>query len=283
MKKILLVICACALILSLGACKSKTPDTTDTPRETIDIDGDGISDGYVIEGIPADEIDEYDPDAVVDDDTPIINGADETQVVETLTEGGTDDGLWPTEQIPQDVPSYDNYTEMYPATHTESENSEEWYLSFDSSEKDYEDWLEKLAEEGYTESDKIVGFWGNGEQILNLLTEEVDGEFCVSIDIFKSKPVEYPEAVSSIFPEFTHTDSTLYGWFVTEGTPNTLSVSYACGKSFATDLNAYKQKLSDAGFTVTADSATKTVDGKTYTVRYGDSLSRYEDCLEYEY
>lgn len=290
MKKLLLILCVCAILLSGTACK-KTPANSDetgeiigsgtNAPETIDIDGDGKSDGYVIEGIPGDASSETQGDE--EGDTPSISTPDDTMKTETISEGGTDAGLWPEDGIPEDVPAFENYTEMYPVTHTDGESSEEWYLSFDSTEKDYEDWVKKLEAEGYKESDRIVGFWGNGEQILNLFTEEIDGEFCVSIDIFKSKPVEYPEAVSKVFPEFTHTDSTLYGWFVKEGTPNVLSVSYACGNNFATDLNLYKQKLVDAGFTVTDSSATKEVDGKTYTVRYGETVSKYEDCLEFEY
>ncbi len=286
MKKLLIILCACAILLSCAACKKNTVNTPDDTsdiigndtqvKETIDLDGDGVSDGYVIEGSNGSEADGTDdPDAVI---VP-----DDTVKTETISEGGTEEGLWPEENIPQDIPAYENYTEMYPVTYTDNDTAEEWYLSFDSTEKDYEAWINKLKSEGYKESDTIVGFWGNGEQILNLYTEEVDGEFCVSIDIFKSKPVEYPDVVSSVFPRFTDTDSTLYGWYVKEGEPNLLSIAYACGDNFNTDLTLYKQKLSDAGFTVTEDSATKEVNGKTYTVRYGDSVSRYEDCLEYEY
>ncbi len=297
MKKFLLIMCVCAILLTGTACKkdkTQSPDETGDvtaeitqPRETIDLDGDGISDGYVVEGISGfdpDEVHTDEPDENTGDegDTPVQNTADETSPTVIISDGGKDEGLWPS-VIPDDVPVFEDYKEMYPAQYIDSDSAEEWYLSFDSTEKDYDAWLKKLADEGYTESDKIVGFWGNGEQILNLYTEEVDGEFCVSIDIFKSKPVEYPDAVSKVFPEFTHTDSTLYGWYIKEGSPNKLSVSYACGQSFAQDLEAYKQKLSDAGFTVTADSATKEVDGKTYTVRYGDTVSAYEDSLEFQY
>ncbi|MBQ4561610.1 MAG: hypothetical protein IJA55_04705 [Clostridia bacterium] len=313
MKKILLVMCVCAILLTGTACKKKSnapapgedsgdivgmPVTEETkPRETIDIDGDGKSDGYVVEGIEG-----YDPSEVhtddetgpatdgngdtegssgaEDPDTPVQNTADETTPAIVISDGGSEKGLWPTDSLPKDVPAFEDYKEMYPTQYADGESAEEWYLSFDSTEKDYEDWLEKLKAEGYVESDKIVGFWGNGEQILNLYTEEIDGEFCVSVDIFKSKPVEYPEAVSKVFPAFSVSDSTLYGWYV-KG--NKLSVSYACGKSFASDLEAYKKKLTEAGFTVTGDSATKEVDGKTYTVRYGDSVSKYEDSLEFTY
>ncbi len=293
MKKFLLIMCVCAILLSGTACKknnNETPDETGDvtaeatqPRETIDLDGDGISDGYVIEGISG-----FDPDEVHTDETgengePVNDVVDDVITPTVISEGGTEEGLWPTESIPKDVPAYEDYKEMYPVTHTDSETSEEWYLSFDSTEKDYDKWIEKLKQEGYTESDSIVGFWGNGEQILNIFTEEVDGEFCVSLDIFKSKPIEYPATVSEVFPEFTHTDSTLYGWYIKEGTPNTLSVSYACGDSFDADLEAYKKKLADAGFDVTSDCATKHVDGKAYTVKYGDSLSIYEDRLDFQY
>ncbi len=299
MKKFLLIMCVCAILLAGTSCKSKKTDVPDEtgdvtaedtkPRETIDIDGDGISDGYVVEGISG-----YDPDEVHTDeagegdegDTPVKNTADDTMPTIVISDGGKEEGLWPSENIPDDVPAYENYEEMYPVQYTDNESSEEWYLSFDSTEKDYEDWIEKLIEEGYQESDKIVGFWGNGEQILNIFTEEIDGEFCVSIDIFKSKPVEYPSEVSGIFPEFTESDSTLYGWYVKpgkDGAPNVLSISYACGYKFEDDLAAYKQKLTDAGFTVTDEFATKEVDGKTYTVRYGDTVSASEDSLEFEY
>ena len=296
MKKFLLILCVCAILLSGTACKknnNETPDETGDvtaevtqPRETIDIDGDGKSDGYVVEGISGFDPDEVQPDETGDGDegdTPVQNTADETTPTVVISDGGNKKGLWPSDSVPEDVPAFEDYEEMYPAQYTDGESSEDWYLSFDSTEKDYDAWLKKLEQEGYTESDKIVGFWGNGEQILNLYTEEIDGEFCVSIDIFKSKPVEYPAEVSKVFPEFTHTDSTLYGWYVKAGSPNVLSVSYACGKSFSQDLEAYKQKLTDAGFTVTGESATKEVDGKTYTVRYGDTVSTYEDCLEFEY
>ena len=296
MKKILLVMCVCAILLTGVACKKKiggnaadtaeiTGTTTATAdqsgRETIDLDGDGISDGYIVEPTPVD------PDSDTVDGTD--NTDDETRTPDPIMEpdiispGGTEAGLWPEEDIPASVPAYEDYTQMYQVTHNASETSEEWYLSFDSTEADYEAWLEKLKAEGYRESDKIVGFWGNGEQILNLYTEEYDGEFCVSIDIFKSNPIEYPEAVSNVFPEFSATDSTLYGWYITEDEPKILSVSYACGSNFAAELATYKQQLTDAGFTVTDSEATKVVDGKTYTVRYGSELNAYEDCLEYEY
>ncbi len=296
MKKLLLVMCVCAILLSGTACKknnNEVPDETGDitaeatqPRETVDLDGDGKSDGYVIEGISG-----FDPNEVhIDEsgegnegDTPVVNNADETTPTVIISDGGDKEGLWPSDSLPEDIPAFEEYEEMYPAQYVDGGSAEEWYLSFDSSEKNYEDWLKKLEKEGYTESDKIVGFWGNGEQILNLYTEEIDGEFCVSIDIFKSKPVEYPDAVSKVFPEFKHTDSTLYGWYVKEGSPNKLSISYACGKSFTQDLEAYKKQLTDAGFTVSAECATKEVDGKIYTVRYGDTVSAYEDCLEFEY
>ena len=299
MKKLLLVMCVCAILVSGTACKKtnnpasdETGDVTGEvtqPRETIDIDGDGISDGYVVEGISGYDPDEVQPDETGENaegdegDTPVVNDADETTPTVIISDGGDEEGLWPSDSIPEDVPAFEEYKEMYPAQYVDGGSAEEWYLSFDATEKSYEEWLEKLKQEGYTESDKIVGFWGNGEQILNIMTEEIDGEFCVSIDIFKSKPVEYPEAVSTVFPEFTHTDSTLYGWYVKEGSPNLLSVSYACGQSFSQDLEAYKKKLTEAGFTVTAECATKEVDGKIYTVRYGDTVSKYEDSLEFEY
>ncbi len=314
MKKLLLIMCVCAILLTGTACKkNKDNDVTDDTgevktedtqeRETIDLDGDGISDGYIIEGIPGDDGGPTEDDDSEDgsndaSNDPSESGADtpdssgnqdtvtpttDTMKSEVISQGGTEEGLWPEEEIPEDVPAYEDYSKMYQVTHDEGDTSEEWYLSFDSTEKDYNEWVKKLEAEGYRESDKIVGFWGNGEQILNLFTEEIDGDFCVSIDIFKSKPVEYPETVSKIFPEFENTDSTLYGWYITDDEPKTLSVSYACGSNFAGDLNIYKNKLSEAGFTVTESEATKEVDGVTYSVRYGDAVNRYEDCLEYVY
>ncbi len=305
MKKFLLIMCVCAILLTGAACKNKntpnTPDetgevaSTDTQsRETIDLDGDGVSDGYIIEGTPgndpsAEEPDPADPDSGNSSDgnggESSVGGVTDTGIMEptVLTEGGTEEGLWPTESVPEDVPVFEDYTEMYPATYNEQAASEEWYLGFDTTEKDYEAWVKELEKNGYRESDKIVGFWGNGEQILNLFTEDIDGVFSVSVDIFKSKPVEYPKEVADVFPEFKPTDSTLYGWYVVEGEPNVLSVSYACGSNFAAELSAYKKQLTDAGFTVTDDYATKEVDGKTYTVRYGDTVDRYEDCFEFEF
>lgn len=349
MKRFLLILCACAVILTFGACKKKNnteaPDETGEAIETSDViaddtdksdetkkstdsetgngsdteeaaddtsDGSGNSNTSDTTGTndskdtsgtadttepddssvtnettepddPGDEKDtEKDTDNTKDTETPVADmGVD---IPEVVTPGGTEPGLWPADSIPSDVPAYDVYSEMYTVTHDEHEESEEWYLSFDSTEEAYEDYLEKLADAGYIESDKIVGFWGNGNQILNLFTEDVDGEFCVSIDIFKSKPVNYPKEVLKVFPEFKVSDSTLYGWYVLEEEDcNTLSVSYACGKDFFLDLSTYKQQLSDAGFTVTEDEATIEKDGKTYIVRYGDNLDAYEDSLEYVY
>lgn len=256
-------------------------DTTakDTePRETIDLDGDGISDGFIVEGETG-----FDPEEI--HDQPIQGGepTDETMSSETISDGGKESGLWPTEKLPEDVPAFDDYEEMYPAIQDDGDTATNWYLGVDATEEEYEKWLEDLKAAGYIESEKIVGFWGNGEQIINVYTEYVDDEFCVNIDIFKSDPVEYPEEVSKIFPTFIPSDSTLYGWYVIEDDPNLLSVAYACGLNFDKDLNAYKKTLADAGFTVSDNEATKTVDGKTYVVRYGDEVSAYEDCLEYEF
>ena len=302
MKKFLLIMCVCAILLTGAACKNKkdptTPDetgevsSTDTQsRETIDLDGDGVSDGYVIEGNAGSENgvennggNEANNGNEGNSDSGVVVEP-ETEIMEptVLSEGGTKKDLWPSESVPKDVPEFKNYSEMYPATYTEQESSEEWYLGFDTTEKDYEAWIKQLENNGYRESDKIVGFWGNGKQILNLYTEEIDGEFSVSVDIFKSKPVEYPAEVAKVFPEFKPTDSTLYGWYVVEGEPNVLSVAYACGSNFAAELSAYKKQLTDAGFTVTDEYATKEVDGKTYTVRYGDTVDEYEDCFEFEF
>ncbi len=290
MKKFLLTLCAAAILLTSTACSCAndsegTADDTEeiVEKETIDIDGDGKSDGYKIEGISGTEDDpsnnSNDPDGENDivPDTEIMKS-------EVIAEGGTEPGLWPTESVPENVPEYNDYKQMYDVTHDDLDTSENWYMSFDSTEKSYEDYIAKLREDGYKESDKISGFWGNGEQILDVFTEEVDGELCVSIDIIKSKPVVYPDAVKNIFPEFNVSDSTLYGWYdVEKDGGKLLSVSYACGENFAIDLNAYKNKLSEAGFTVTQDQASIEKDGKTYIVRYGDAVSRYEDCLEYVY
>ena len=68
MKKLLLIMCVCAILLTGVACKkNNTPiasdetgevNSTDTQsRETIDLDGDGVSDGYVIQGVPGNEND----------------------------------------------------------------------------------------------------------------------------------------------------------------------------------------------------------------------------------
>lgn len=294
MKKFLAIICALALLATMTtACKKKNKDkpedtdvtgeaqvesneTTEAPaRETIDLDGDGISDGYVIEGVQG-----FDEEEVHDNPNEgqiVDSGTIQTTVI---AEGGKEEGLWPTEDIPEDVPAFEEYEEMYPAQKEESDTATNWYLGFDATEEEYEAWLDQLRKEGYTESDKIVGFWGNGEQIINVSTE-MDGDiFCVNIDIFKSEPVQYPDAVKNNFPIFTPSDSTLYGWYLSdEG--DLLNVGYACGASFEADLTAYKQALTDAGFTVSESEATKTVDGKTYVVRYGDEVSRYEDALEY--
>lgn len=285
MKKILLILCACAILLSSAACScdSDKPSATD---ETGEIEtGEAVIDGTVIDPIPGtvDNSDDNNGDGNNKNNTPTVTPDTDVSSPEIITPGGTEPGLWPNESIPEDVPAYEDYSQMYNVTHDEHEESEEWYLSFDSTEKDFEAYLDKLRSEGYKESSKIYGFWGNGEQILNIFTEEVDGEFCVSIDIFKSKPVVYPDEVKNNFPEFTVSDSTLYGWYVVEGSPKKLSVSYACGENFAQDLSAYKTKLSEAGFTVTENQATLEKNGKTYTVRYGDDLDAYEDQLEYEF
>lgn len=307
MKKVLLILCACAILLTSAACGGKKDDKKDKSKETgeaavtVDIDGDGIQDGTLIEGTPGtsegpaiiggDEINSGDNSADDPDNSsedPQGGSSEVTpdsgiQTPEIIAEGGTEPGLWPEENVPEDVPAYDDYEEMYPITHTDNDTSEEWYLSFDATEQSYEEYLDKLKAEGYKESDKIYGFWGNGQQILNIFTEEVGGVLCVSIDIFKSKPVEYPATVKNIFPEFKPSDSTLYGWYITDDAPKTLSVSYACGENFAQDLAAYKNTLANAGFTVTEDEAYIDKDGKTYSVRYGDAVDMYEDCLEYVY
>lgn len=347
MKKFLLVLCVCAVLLSGTACKKKNPDTPDNTGDAIEtadvVSNDSAESDKTDETKdpsedPADTsdmssqtqeaIDSTEPDAPSDETADTADSADTDDTVpsddstetkdtdkpkdteketddpkdtenpkdstpvadmgvdipEVITPGGTEPGLWPSDSIPEDVPAYEDYSEMYNVTYDEHEESEEWYLSFDSTEDDFDEYIKKLEEAGYKESDKIVGFWGNGEQILNIFTEEVDGEFCVSIDIFKAKPVEYPKAVLDVFPEFKVSDSTLYGWYVTEDNDcKTLSVSYACGTDFFLDLGAYKQQLTDAGFTVTADEATIEKDGKTYIVRYGENLDKYEDRLEYVY
>lgn len=292
MKKLLLILCACAILLSSAAC-SCSNDTDIAEDETSEIisnessdaNGENKTDGNKNDSSSGKKEDDKDPEASGDSsDSNDVIADSEIMEPEIISKGGTKPGLWPTESVPENVPEFNDYTEMYNVTHDDYDSSEIWYLSFDSTEKSYEEYVEKLIAEGYKQSDKISGFWGNGEQIIDLFTEEVDGEFCVSIDITKCKPVEYPKTVKEIFPLITVSDSTLYGWYeVDQDDGKLFSVSYACGENFAFDLNAYKNQLSEAGFTVTENEATIEKDGKTYTVRYGDAVSAYEDTLEYVY
>lgn len=317
MKKILLVLCACALLLSAAACGSDdkadhekdgtkagtkqtqkadadTGTTEDdtvsvkddiTPEDDVVVSDDTSVSGTIIEpsGTGYEPID---PDETFDSDEPAdpsdtntspIYVEDDTIIQETISEGGTESGLWPTESVPEEIPEYTDYTEMYAITHDETDTSENWYFSFDTTEEGYIEWLDKLSAAGYTESNKIVGFWGNGDHIINLFTEEIDGVFCVSVDVFRSKPVVMP-AGTEVFPAFSTTDSTLYGWYTKE---NTVNISYACGMNFDVDLEAYKLTLAANGFTVSDNEATLTKDGKTYMVKY--NISNYEDIIEYTY
>ncbi len=280
MKRFLAILCVCALVLSLAACKKEKPNTPDaeTDKKTTEINKEDKENK---------ETDEDNTSSIVPDETGYenIEGEDPADTTVTLTEGGTEEGLWPAEDLPESIPSYTDYSEMYAATYENYDNSEEWYLGFETTENDYNDWVTKLEKQGYRKSEKIFGFWANGDHILDLLTEDVDGEFCVSVDIIKSDPVEFPAAVSNVFPIDIKTDATLYGWYIVdnEDGSKTLSVSYVCGSDFATDLETYKSSLTSKGFTVTDEKATIDVDGKTFFCEYGETLDRYEDRIDFTY
>ena len=251
MKKALLLILCAALISSMCACSAKTSNTQteDTTVSTEEM----IEDGAV-----------YDEDIF-------------TQT-KTISEGGTDEGLWPSDEIPSVVPEFSAYTTMYPANYQKTSGEELWLLGFDTDSAGYDTYINSLQESGFRKSSKISGFWGNGEIILDISKEDNgDGTIFLSIDVYKTTPIETPEELKGKFPEFT-TDSSLYYW---SAETNELTVAYACGTNFDADLASFKEKLTAQGFTVEESAAKKEDGGKTYMVEYGPALSKYEDKIVY--
>ncbi|MBE6687077.1 MAG: hypothetical protein E7591_07580 [Ruminococcaceae bacterium] len=285
MKKFLLVLLALALVLTMTACKDKdskkkkkNSEKETKIEETVDgtTEAQTNGEGEVIE-----------PNIIVEDgDDTGISGivyTDETDEEgnyipqETLPEqqvisdGGKESGLWP-DVIPDEVPVFDSYTEMYTATYEDYEDCDFWSLTFDTTEADYLKWIEKVEAEGYIADDKIVGYYGKGDILLDIYPEDAGDIYYLSIDIYRNDPAPVP----SQFPKF-ETDSVIY--FFEEEDENTLKVLYVCGTNFDNDASNYTETLTSNGFTVAGNTATL-VSGST---SYSCTIDYQNKAIVYTY
>ncbi|MBR5514602.1 MAG: hypothetical protein IKU52_00190 [Clostridia bacterium] len=285
MKKIVLVICAIALILSMTACKDKDKGkkNADTAKETVatETNKDGTPKETAKDTLPEGEIIEPNADPAEDETgiQGVVSYSDETDEdgnyipeetmpeMITISDGGTDKGLWPDE-VPDEVPVFEAYTEMYKATYERYPNCDFWSLTFDTTEADYNAWLAKVEKEGYILSDKVVGYYGKGDILLDIYPEDAGDIYYLSIDIYKTDKPTLPD----VFPAF-ETDCVIYDW---EDEDGVLSVTYECGTNFANDTSNYVEALQAKGFTIDGPVATLTSGGKTYTVTITDAKKNIE-------
>ena len=260
MKKALTIILAAALLASMCACSKNT--SNDAGKDSQSVENFDLQ---------TDENGNY-----VDENGNAVYSDDLFEETRTISEGGTDKGLWPSDEIPGSVPAFDGYSVMYTSNYQKSDKDEVWLLGFDTDKEGYDSYLQALSDNGFRKSEKIAGFWANGEVIVDVQTESNgDGTVFLSIDVYKSAPVEFPEELKDKFPTF-ETDSTVYYWRNSNGK---LDIAYVCGSDFEGNLEKYKEKLTSDGFTVSDGIAKKEDSGKTYVVEF--EASKYEDNISF--
>lgn len=284
MKRFLLILCALTLVLTMTACKGKDKKNTDSGKETtaVETNKDGTPketkettpEGDVVEPTPGSNDESGIQGAVIYTDETDEEGnyiAQETMPeMVTISEGGTEKGLWPDE-VPDEVPVFDGYTEMFAATYERYPNSDFWSLTFDTTEADYIAWLTEVQNAGFLKSDKVYGFYGKGDIIIDIWPEDAGDIYYLSIDVYKTDAPAIPD----IFPKF-ETDCALFDW-TDEG--GVLTVSYECGTDFAADSYRYINTLKEKGFTFNGTIGSLTSGGKTYIAAISDN----DKTIEYTY
>lgn len=290
MKKAITLMIAAALLASMCACsnsttENKTDDTTvqssdstaKTTEKASSESGDTTATASDDTGSSQEEGgDESSAEAPETKEDGVIYDDDIYEELKRISEGGSDAGLWPADSLPSGIPAFEAYSNMDPVNYQKSGAQELWGLGFDTTAEEIDSYYNLLKENGFRQSSKVTSFWGNGEVVLDMETENNgDGIIWLSIDVYKSAAIEFPENLKGKFPEFK-TDSSVWYW---TSDSNTLEVAYACGTDFKADLNTYKEALKNDGFTVEDAVAKKEIDGKTYTVDYPDG--QYEDTITY--
>ena len=304
------VIVAVVLALTLGKSDGpKTPDGTDTQKGAVTVpantDDTAAPDDTSKQGGSEKQDDTKKPDvtsgtddtskqggsekqddtkkpddSVKDTEEPVITDMPEPEVF--VTEGPVENGEkspWPADKLPAGIPEFKNIIKFYTCTYQDNDDIEQWYMSWDAKQADYDKWMADVAAAGFNQSISVVGFCGNGDVIMDITTEDYEnGVVWVSVDIYRSLTTHLPDDLAKIYPEI---DTTASVWYANEGAES-FSIAYQCAKDWEGDLAAYVEKLAAAGFEMSYCKAEKTVDGKTFSVTWGNETKNRE-IITYTY
>lgn len=272
---------------SVNGTENVNPDDPDKPvssdsKDSSDPSSDstgpvvipGIS-GYVPgPSIAPGDTDEEDPEEIDPEDPDEID-IDEALESSVVVEAGKSD--WPA-SLPSVIPVFGgNIVFSNNCTYEKYETQEVWFMGWDGTVSAYNDWINALANAGFAAVPDVYGYYVNGEYLLDITTEEEfdydeDGEeiptgnVWVSLDIYRTADVVYPDEIKDIMPALD-LDATLDYWNA-DKKKRSVTVFYQTAGEWTDDITDVKSILSNAGFTVSDTSAVKKSGDLTVTVKW---------------
>lgn len=216
------------------------------------------------------------------DDISELTTEDDIAESQLIVAAGKTASDWPS-SLPTDIPVFSGSLEFTNNCIYEKHSTQEiWYMGWNTNENDYNNWIKQITAAGFKASSKVVGFYANGEYLLDIMTEDGEnGSLWVSMDVYHSFDIEYPIELQGVVPDFDP-DATLEYWYVDEA-KRSLNIFYVCPSDWTSDLNSLLNSLVSAGFTMNDQYAIKSVNGNTVTVYWAGSHCYNDNMLVITY
>lgn len=216
------------------------------------------------------EVDPYDTDPIVEDTTVIV------------VEPGKTAADWPDE-LPDAIPAFKGELSFNNnCSYEVFENQDIWYMAWDTNQADYDAWMLEIQSAGFKNNDAVAAYWANGEYVLDIITEDIEGGgLWVSMDVYHTHDVVFPEAIAAAVPKF-ETEGTLEYWY-DDPNERVIRMHYVNVPEWKAELDEYRIMLRDLGFTMTPDYASMTVNGTEFSIHWDSEYCRGEHMLAIKY
>lgn len=248
---------------STGDTTGSDPENTDPSVSDTEPSGEEPEPGIVIV-----------PDV---DDEPV----EEETTTQIVVEEGKTAADWPDE-LPDAIPAFKGALSFNNNCSYELDDTQEvWYMAWDTNQADYDAWMSEIKGAGFNNDDTVVSFWANGEYVLDIVTEEFDGGLWVSMDVYHSFDIVYPDSIAGSVPAM-ETSGTLEYWY-NDPAKRLIRIHYVNAPEWAAELNEYRIMLKDLGFTMGPDSATLSVNGTEFTIHWDGEYCSGKNMLAVTY